>query len=73
VYIVGRMKTFLVYVRECRVRAINVTKCVVVAESGEKAIELVKGYYPSNVTGWADNAEFVVEAEIAPNTVKMVG
>lgn len=71
--IMGSMKTFFIVVRELRVRAVSVTKAVVVAESAEKAVELVKAYYPPGTSGWRYNAEFVVEAEIEPNTVKMVG
>lgn len=66
------MKTFIVHVRERRVRAVSVTKCVVAAESGEMAIRLVKGFYGPACHGWNENAEFVLIGEILPNSVKMV-
>lgn len=36
------MKTFIVHVRERRVRAVSVTKCIVVAEDAKMAVALVK-------------------------------
>ena len=68
----GEMRTFFIHVRQRRVRAVNVTKCVVVAESPEKAVELVKNFYGPECRGWGENAEFVVQGEIPANTVKMV-
>ncbi len=67
------MKTFIIHVHERRIRAISVRKCIVVAESPEAAVELVKSYYGPNVKGWDSNAEFVVKSEVLPNTVKMMG
>lgn len=66
------MKTYFVYVHEPRKRSVFVTKCIVVAKTREKALELVKSYYPSEVFGWAANAEFFIGFEIPANTVKMV-
>jgi len=67
------MKTFFVYVSEPRKRSVSVTKCIVVAENRDTALELVKAYYPANTVGWAKNAEFLIGFELPPNTVKMVG
>lgn len=70
--ILVEMKTFIVHVRERRVRAVTTTKCVAVAESGEMAIRLVKGFYGPACHGWNPDAEFVLDSEIPPNGVKMV-
>ena len=61
------MKTFFVVVKEKRVRAVTQTKGVIVAENADKAVELVKSFYPPGATGWKADAIFEVK-EIPENT-----
>lgn len=58
---IASMKLFVVYVSQrTRPRAVDTSKFVVMAESGEKAIEAVKHYYPAESRGWHPSANFVV-------------
>lgn len=61
------MKLFIVHVRQRRVRAVDVTKFAVMAETAEAALNAVKTYYPATVRGWREGAEFVLAKEVDSN------
>lgn len=66
------MKTFIVKASEPGKRVAHHSRAVVVAETAEAAVELVRHLYPAGMTGWKPGVVFTIEREIPARAVMLI-